>query len=170
MAQKLCDRHFGVGSDGVILIEEDEELDFIELDNPRDVHYLEIDVDGEDWSKIKERAREKLEKVASKEKPLVNLKITGETSGRVNPRELKNMFRDRMYLNVNSSVETSEMESSGIEENGEDPWEKGKEILHDKIDSEPDFDSDEFLQLLESQETEEALKTLKESKIEADKE
>lgn len=149
---------------------ENEELDFIELDNPRDVHYIELEVDGEKWSETKEKAREKLEEVASHDKPLVNLKITGQTSGRVNPRELKNMFRDRMYLNVNSSVEGSEMKNSGIDENGEDPWEKGKEILYDKIDSEPGFDSEEFLQLLENQETEEALKTLKETDIEADEE
>lgn len=150
---------------------QDEELEFVELDNPRDVHYIEVEVNGEDWSQVKNQAIEKLEKVASNDKPLVNLKITGETSGRVNPRELKNMFRDRMYLNVNSSVNGSEaLGNSNIEETAEDPWEKGKEILQEKVESDIDFDGDEFLQLLEDQKTDEAIEVLKDAKIKEDEE
>lgn len=147
---------------------EKEELDFVELEKPRDVHYIEIKVDGEDWSWIKNKAAEKLKEVASKDKPLVNLKITGETSGRVNPRELKSMFRDKMYLNVNSSVDGSEMGSSTIEDTAEDPWKKGKEILQDKVESDIEFDGDEFLQLLENQKTDEAINILKEARMKDD--
>ena len=147
---------------------EKEELDFVELEKPRDVHYIEIKVDGEDWSWIKNKAAEKLKEVASKDKPLVNLKITGETSGRVNPRELKSMFRDKMYLNVNSSVDGSEMGSSTIEDTAEDPWKKGKEILQDKVESDIEFDGDEFLQLLENQKTDEAINILKEASMKDD--
>lgn len=142
---------------------ENEELDFVELEKPRDVQYIEIEVNGENWSKVKEKAVKKLEEVASEDKPLVNLKITGETSGRVNPRELKNMFRDKMFLNVNSSVDSLEMRNSNIEETSEDPWEKGKNILQDKINSDIEIDGDEFLQLLENQRTDEAINILKDS-------
>lgn len=150
---------------------EDKELDFVELESPRDVHYIEVNVKGEDWSKVKKKAVEELKKVASNDKPLVNLKITGETSGRVNPRELKNMFRDRMYLNVNSSVESSEgLGNSNVDETAEDPWEKGKEILQDRVDADIDFDGDEFLQLLENQKTNEAIEILKDAEIKSDEE
>lgn len=142
---------------------ENEELDFVELEKPRDVQYIEIEVNGENWSNVKEKAVKKLEEVASEDKPLVNLKITGETSGRVNPRELKNMFRDKMFLNVNSSVDSLEMRNSNIEETSEDPWEKGKNILQDKINSDIEIDGDEFLQLLENQRTDEAINILKDS-------
>ena len=145
---------------------ENENLEFVKLDNPRDVHYIEVEVSGQDWSEVKTQAVEKLKQVASNDKPLVNLKITGETSGRVNPRELKNMFRDRMYLNVNSSVDSSEIKNRSVEEPTEDPWEKGKEILRDKVDSSIDFDGDEFLQLLENQKTDEAINALKNAETE----
>jgi len=47
---------------------------------------------------------------------------------------------------------------------------KGKEILQDKVDSEIDFDGDEFLQLLENQKTDEAIDILKDAKIESGQE
>jgi len=80
------------------------------------------------------------------------------------------MFRDRIYLNVNSSVDSSGIKNSEVEGTAEDPWEKGKEILQDKVDSEIDFDGDEFLQLLENQKTDEAIDILKDAKIESGQE
>ncbi|MBC5792582.1 MAG: DNA repair exonuclease [Nanohaloarchaea archaeon] len=143
---------------------EEEELDFHSLENPRDVEYIEIDVDNDPWEEVKQEAVEELEKLASREKkPLVNLKIRGETEGRVNPRELKQMFRDRMFLNVNSSIDTSGVgEKASIQERT-DPWQKGKKILSEKIDSELEIEQDEFLQLLTDGKPDEAESVLKEA-------
>jgi hypothetical protein len=55
------------------------------------------------------------------------------------------------------------MKNSNIEETSEDPWEKGKNILQDKINSDIEIDGDEFLQLLENQRTDEAINILKDS-------
>ncbi len=147
----------------LMLDTETRELDFVELDRPRDVHYIEMEVDGEDWTEIKREAVERLEEVASDEKPLVNLKIKGETSGRVNPRELKQLFRDRMFLNVNSSIEGAETQSSSMSQNI-DPLEEGREMLAEKLDVK--FGQEEELfELLESGSTSEAIKLLKQAEI-----
>ncbi|MFB6145937.1 MAG: exonuclease SbcCD subunit D [Candidatus Nanohaloarchaea archaeon] len=144
----------------LVLDTEGEELEFVPLETSRKVHYIEIDVDGETWSEIKDEAVEKLEAVDDTGKPLVNLKITGETKSRVNPRELKKMFHDRFFLNVNSSVKSANTVSDQSLEDEMDPWEKGKEMLADEIDSELDIDNDEFLHILEDGKPEEAVDIL----------
>ncbi len=140
---------------------EEENLEFVELESPREVNYIELEVDGEDWSEIKDKAREKLENVDG-EKPLVNLKITGETSSRVNPRELKQMFRDDMFLNVNSSISSSGTGERTEMEDRENPWDEGKEILKEEVDADLEVDEEEFLQLLEDGKPDEAAEMLKE--------
>jgi len=45
---------------------EDEDLKFIELDNPRDVHYIEVEVDGEDWSDVKNKPSKSWKKLQVK--------------------------------------------------------------------------------------------------------
>lgn len=148
---------------------ESREMEFEPLESARDVNYIEIEVDGESWSDVKKKAVEKLREVDTEEKPLVNLKIKGETSGRVNPGELKKMFRDQMFLNVNTSLSgganLSENGSEGMDD-GKDPWTRGKEMLQEQLETEADVDQDEFLQLLESGEPEEAAEVLKETDIE----
>ncbi len=140
---------------------EREELEFVELDSPREVHYLEMEVDDEPWNEIRERAAEKLREIEG-EKPLVNLKITGKTSGRINARELKQQFRDRMFLNVNSSIKIEE--TGGGEMKGEiHALEEGKKILEDSLDHDIGIDGDEFFQLLENGNASEAAKLLKEA-------
>ncbi len=140
---------------------EKEELEFIELDSPRNVEYIELEVNGETWTEVKKEAVRKLGDIDG-EKPLVNLKIKGETEGRVNPRELKDRFRDTMFLNVNSSVEKKTGERTSIEKKT-DPWEKGKQILSDEVDSEIGVNGDEFLELLENGRPGEAAELLKEA-------
>ena len=148
----------------LMLDTETEELDFRPLESPREVNYIELEVDGEPWTEVKDRAIEELEDVDG-EKPLVNLKIKGETEGRVNPRELKQMFRDEMFLNVNSSLSSADFESSGTEiEDDKDPWSKGKEMLQKEIEAEK-LDVDEYLQLLEAGEVDESIKKLRETEF-----
>jgi len=143
---------------------ETEEMNFIELDNPRDVEYIEIDVDNEPWAEVKERAVKQLEEVADRRrKPLVNLKINGETDGRVNPREIKKMFHGKMFLNVNSSLEAATAGENESLEQKTDPWQKGKKMLSEKIESDLEVDQDEFLELLTDGKPEEAEKALKEA-------
>lgn len=151
---------------------EKRELEFKDLENAREVHYIEVEVDGEPWSDVKKKAVERLREVDTGEKPLVNLKIKGETSGRVNPGELKKMFRDDMFLNVNTSLDSATELSDNSEamEDGKDPWTKGKEMLQEQLETEADVDQDEFLQLLESGEPEEAAELLKETEIKVEKE
>lgn len=150
---------------------EKRELDFEPLENAREVNYIELEVDGEPWSDVKKKAVERLRETDIEEKPLVNLKIKGETSGRVNPGELRKMFQDDIFLNVNTSLsgetDLSESDSGGMED-GKDPWTKGKEMLQEQLETEADVDQDEFLQLLESGEPEEAAELLKETDIEID--
>lgn len=146
----------------LMLDTKENDLEFVPLENPRDVHYIEIDVDGEDWSEVKQRARERLEEVADPErKPLVNLKLQGKTEGRVNPRELKKMFHSSMYLNVNSSVDGVETEKVELQET--DALEEGMKVLEDKLDSDLKMDHDSFFQLLENGKPSEAEKMLKEA-------
>ncbi len=142
---------------------EKEELEFKELNSARDVEYVEIEVDGESWSEIKEEAVEHLEKIGKAEKkPLVNLKIKGKTEGRVNPRELKQMFRDQMFLNVNSSLDSKEdIKENDISEKV-DPWQKGKQMLSDAVDSEKEVDESQLLEILQEGEPEKAEQMLKE--------
>jgi DNA repair exonuclease SbcCD nuclease subunit len=142
---------------------EKREMEFEPLENTRNVHYIEIEVDGEEWTDVKERAIEKLKNIDEDKKPLVNLKIKGETSGRVNPRELKKMFRDEMFLNINSSL-------NSVMENGEsnaldqvdDPWNEGKRILSEKVKSDLEVDESELLEMLEQGKPDEASEFLKE--------
>lgn len=142
---------------------EKREMEFEPLENTRNVHYIEIEVDGEEWTDAKERAIEKLKNIDEDKKPLVNLKIKGETSGRVNPRELKKMFRDEMFLNINSSL-------NSVMENGEsnaldqvdDPWNEGKRILSEKVKSDLEVDESELLEMLEQGKPDEASDFLKE--------
>jgi DNA repair exonuclease SbcCD nuclease subunit len=139
-----------------------DELDFEPLENAREVHYIEIDVDGEEWTEVKKRAIEKLEEIDEEKKPLVNLKIKGETSGRVNPRELKKMFRDDMFLNINSSLD-SVMDSNGGNalDEVDDPWSEGKKMLSEKVDSDLEVDETELLEMLEQGKPDEASDFLK---------
>lgn len=141
---------------------EKNELEFKELENAREVYYIEIEVDGEEWTDVKKRAIEKLEEIDEERKPLVNLKIKGETAGRVNPRELKKMFRDQMFLNINSSLD-SVMNSNGENsvEEVEDPWNEGKKMLSDKVDSDLEVDETELLEMLEQGKPDEASDFLK---------
>lgn len=141
---------------------EEEELEFRELENTRNVHYIEIEVDGEEWTDVKKRAIEKLEEIDDEKKPLVNLKIKGETSGRVNPRELKKMFRDEMFLNINSSLD-SVMDNNGNSalDEVDDPWNEGKRILSENINSDLEVDETELLEMLEQGKPDEASDFLK---------
>lgn len=144
---------------------EEEELEFVSLEKPREVHYIEMEVDGESWSEIKEEAKERLEEVADpREKPLVNLKITGETDGRVNPRELKQLFRDSMFLNVNSSLSGGSTGSSS-EIQDIDAVEEGKELLEEQMDADIELDQDQFFELLEKGNASGALEMLEEVEI-----
>ncbi len=145
---------------------ENEELEFISLEKPRDVHYIELEVDGESWAEVKERARQELEEIESDLKPLVNLKVTGEASGRVNPRELKQMFRDEMFLNVNSSIHRESGISESIEEQV-DAMEKGREILQEKVDD-VGINEEELFELLEDGNSSQALKLLKDAELDKD--
>jgi len=138
----------------------EEKLDFVELESPRNVEYIELEVNGEEWTEVKQKAVEKLKKVEG-EKPLVNLKIKGETQGRVNPRELKKRFKDSMFLNVNSSLKREKGERQEVDDRT-DPWKKGKEILNKEVDSDIGVDQDEFLELLENGKPGEAGDLLKE--------
>ncbi|MFB6143857.1 MAG: exonuclease SbcCD subunit D [Candidatus Nanohaloarchaea archaeon] len=148
----------------LMLDTETEELDFRPLESPREVHYIELEVEGEPWTEVKEHAINELKQVGG-EKPLVNLKIDGETEGRVNPRELKQMFRDEMFLNVNSSVDRTEISSESSLESEKDPWTQGKEMLREQVEAD-DLDLDEFLQLLESGEVEGSIEKLKNTEFE----
>ncbi len=145
----------------LMLDTETEELEFIELETPREVHYVELEVDGEEWSEIRDRAVEELEEVKGKEKPLVNLKLKGETSGRVNPRELKQRFRDSMFLNVNSSLETPGRETESLEKEV-DALEEGKKLLDKKLEEELGCE-DELFELLEDGNAPEALELMKQA-------
>lgn len=143
---------------------EEEELEFHPIENARDVEYVEIEVENDPWDEVKTKAVEELEKLASEDrKPLVNLKIKGETDGRVNPRELKQRFRERMFLNVNSSIDSSGAGSKASIQERTDPWQKGKEILSEKIDSDLEIEQDEFLELLTDGKPDEAESALKEA-------
>ena len=141
---------------------EKEELEFCELENTRNVHYIEVEVNGEEWTEVKERAIEKLEDIDDEKKPLTNLKIKGETSGRINPRELKKMFRDEMFLNVNSSL-NSVMDNgeSGALDEIDDPWNEGKKMLSEKVNSDLEVDESELLEMLEQGNPDEASGFLK---------
>jgi hypothetical protein len=141
---------------------EKNELEFEPLENAREVHYIEIEVDGEEWTEVKQRAIEKLEEIDDEKKPLVNLKIKGETSGRVNPRELKKMFRDDMFLNINSSLD-SVMDSNGGSalDEVDDPWSEGKKMLAEKVNSDLEIDESELLEMLEQGKPDEASDFLK---------
>lgn len=145
------------------------ELKFEELENAREVYYIEIEVDGDEWSEVKRRAIEKLEKIEEDRKPLVNLKIRGETSGRVNPRELKKIFRDDMFLNINSSLDSDiETEDGTALDEVDNPWNEGKKILSRKIKSDLELDETELLEMLEQGKPDEVGEILKE-KVEADR-
>lgn len=137
------------------------ELEFVPLEEPRDVHYVELEVDDRPWSEVKKEAVQRLEEVSSGSgKPLVNLKITGETSGRVNTRELKQRFRDDMFLNVNASVNSLDTGSGQLD--GElDPLEEGKKLLKQNVDSGLEVDEIELFELLEDGNASGAVELLK---------
>lgn len=144
---------------------EEEKLEFVPLENPREVHYIEMEVEGESWSGIKEKARERLQEVADPgEKPLVNLKITGETDGRVNPRELKQLFRDSMFLNINSSLSSDDNPGSS-EIQDIDAVEEGKDLLEQRMETDVDIDQDQFFEMLERGNSSGALEMLEEVEI-----
>lgn len=141
---------------------EENSLEFVELENPREVHYVEIEANGREWNKIRSEAKKKLDEIdVTGKKPLVNLKIKGKTEGRVNPREIKKMYSDDMYLNVNSSLETVNGDSNngGIE--SIDAVEEGKKLLGEKVESDIDIDEDEFFQLLEGEKSSDAVEMLR---------
>lgn len=143
---------------------EEENLEFVPLEKPRDVHYIELEVDGDSWSELKQRAQQKLDEIADNgEKPLVNLKVTGETQGRVNPRELKQLYRDSMFLNVNASVDSPGETNTGMED--VDAVEEGKEILAEKVDTDIGLDQDSFFELLESGNSSAAMEMLDEVEL-----
>lgn len=135
-------------------------LEFRPLETPRQVEYVEIEVDGEVWSDIREKAFEKLEQIEG-EKPLVNLKITGETDSRINIREIKQRFNNRMFLNVNSSLERNSGERTGEIGGPEDPFEEGQKLLFSRLESNIEVDNDELLQLLTSEKPGEAADVIK---------
>ncbi|MFB6214101.1 MAG: exonuclease SbcCD subunit D [Candidatus Nanohaloarchaea archaeon] len=143
----------------------EDELEFVPLEKPREVHYIELEVSGEPWSDIKEKARQELQEVAdADEKPLVNLKITGETPGRVNPRELKQLFRGSMFLNINSSL-SGDHDTENTDIKDVDAVEEGKDILREKIDTDVEVDRDQFFELLEEGDADEAVDLLDEVEI-----
>ncbi|MFB6209006.1 MAG: exonuclease SbcCD subunit D [Candidatus Nanohaloarchaea archaeon] len=140
---------------------QEEQLEFCELESAREVHYVEIEVDGEPWSEVKKKAVDRLEEINPDRKPLVNLKIDGETEGRVNPRELRKRFRDRIFLNINTSIDSISPENTqkSFEEES-DPWQEGKKILAEKVNSDLEVE-DELLEILEKGKPEEAVELLK---------
>lgn len=136
-----------------------EELEFVELESPRPVKYVELELQGENWTEIKEMAEEAVGMVEGK--PIVNLRITGETDSRVNPSELKNMFD--AFLTVNLDLERKNVETQEVE-----PLETGEDAVADNLetDTEIEMDEEEFFQLLQNGDDASALKLLMEADIE----
>lgn len=141
---------------------EQNTLDFCPLDTPRQVEYVELKVDGEEWPEIRKKAFEKLDSIEG-DKPLVNLKITGETESRINIREIKQRFNNRMFLNVNSSLERSSGDRDGEITGPEDPFEEGRKLLFSRLDEDVDVDNDELLQLLTDEKPGEAAEIIREA-------
>lgn len=141
---------------------EEEELEFEPLEKPRKVFYIEIDADGREWKKVKKEILEELKDIDAEKKPLVNLKITGEVEGRVNPREIKDSFESEFFLNVNSSLEKNSSKSGSGSIESVDTLKQGKKLLGEKVENSLEVDEDQFFQLLEQEKSSDAFEKLRE--------
>ncbi|MFB6207959.1 MAG: exonuclease SbcCD subunit D [Candidatus Nanohaloarchaea archaeon] len=136
-------------------------LNFNSLESSRDVYYVEHELEGEPWSEIKRELAESLEGISGDPEPLVNLKITGETSARINTQELRDRF-DGVLLSINRNIERP---GAGTETESMDPLEDGQELLRENLDTdvEPGIDHEQFFELLQNGDVKNALKKLEKS-------
>ncbi|MFB6204152.1 MAG: exonuclease SbcCD subunit D [Candidatus Nanohaloarchaea archaeon] len=131
-------------------------LKFNKLNSARDVYYVERQLDGEPWSEIKQGIADDLSEIEGEMKPLVNLKLEGKTSARINIQEIRDMF-DNLLLSVNRDIERPGTSSTGEEI---DPAKEGQELLEENIDTDLDIDHEQFFELLQTGDVENALNTL----------
>lgn len=132
------------------------ELEFVELESPREVKYVELEVEGESWTEIKEMVKEAVGELRGK--PIVNLKITGKTDARINPSELKNMFD--AYLTVNSDLGREKVGDTSVE-----PIDSMENTVDEHLDTDLDIDTDALFQLLQNSDADSALELLMEVEV-----
>lgn len=93
-----------------------EEIDFIDIEPPREFFYEEIEVKERSINEIKRNIKERVQKISSKKlekKPLIKVKLNGELPEGTNPNDLnlnsiKKNFREDVILNISNSLEETD--------------------------------------------------------------
>lgn len=162
-------------SKGILELDtKNSDLNFKELNSPREVFYIEVEVSGmssqEARKKIKERLEEALGKNSGK-KPLIRLSIEGKDPLRISKNKIKQNFKERAILSIKKDFDTSsdrEKAFKEFESERKSVEKVGKEILADRIENieefnkKLNFDLENFFEVLAEGEKEKGMKILKE--------
>ncbi|MDY6770119.1 MAG: metallophosphoesterase [Candidatus Nanohaloarchaea archaeon] len=136
-----------------------DELQFHELDSPRDLYHEEIDVDGLDGSAVLDAVRERMDEIVSgdrERRPLVRLILRGETSAAVKQSEIQAMYDGDAILSLTLDIDRPDRDGGAAAlETGESVAEMGLAALRDNLDR--DLPVEELFDLLADEETDAAL-------------
>ncbi|MCJ7450372.1 MAG: metallophosphoesterase [Candidatus Nanohaloarchaeota archaeon QJJ-9] len=123
-------------SKGFLWIDSLDSLSFEKLDTPRSVYNIEIDVSGFSGREIRQEFKERMEEVINDEerKPLVRVKLEGETDAEVSVKELKDIFEDEAILSLSKNFSGEGFATGSLVEDGSEAIEDiGSELLKDKL-------------------------------------
>ncbi len=111
-------------------------LEFIELDEPRDVIHRELDVTGRTGSEARKAFDATMDEIIEdrKKAPLVRINLTGRTDAAISLTELRQGWDDDAVLHIGKQVTTEqEKAEDDIEYEEKDAREMGMEMLQHQI-------------------------------------
>lgn len=167
---------------GILFLEtESDELEFEELESPRNVFYLEVDTTDLNSQEARQKIKRELESLLEEEfdkKPLIRLSIKGDQTLRISKSQISQNYSDRAILSIKkefkddserkNAFEEFEQEQKSVEKIGKDLLaEKVSEI--EQVKDKDSFRSEDLFSLLVEGQNEEAMKILEE-KIEENSE
>ncbi|MDY6766309.1 MAG: DNA repair exonuclease [Candidatus Nanohaloarchaea archaeon] len=144
-----------------------DEIQFTELEQQRELYYEAVDVDGMTAEEVMDAVRERMAPIIEEEhdrRPLVRLKLDGETSAAVKQSELQDMYGDDAILSLSLSLTRgsgpADTDALG---DGASVAEKGIAALHDNLDH--DLPLEDLFELLADEELEAALDRVEELEV-----
>ena len=89
------------------------EINFVELENVRNVFYKDFKVNSEKVSDVLEKIDDYLGRINEKKKPLVRVRVIGKIGKgeELNFFQLKEKYREKMFLSISSRVSEEELEN-----------------------------------------------------------
>lgn len=153
-------------SKGFLMVDTEEDtIEFIELDAPREVVHETIDATGMSGSQVRDRVTDIVEEAVkgTERRPLVRIVITGRTDAEVSAAEIRREVQDEVIPSLTVDLDRPDTGTDhSVDISEESAASMGRTMLSETVG----FDVSDILDRLAGADTDEALEALKEMDME----